>query len=66
MKMSTLPIQFTISLKKDEKNSAKAVGIDNIGGKFLKVEATIFADHITKLCNLSISKNFEANVKLQN
>ena len=33
----------------------KDVGIDNIGGKFIKDGATIFADHITKLCDLSIS-----------
>ena len=38
-----------------EINSAKAVGIDNIGCKFLKDEITIFADHITKLCDLSIN-----------
>ena len=38
-----------------EINSAEAVGIGNIGGKFLKDGATIFGDHITKLCNLSIS-----------
>ena len=38
----------------EELNSAKAVGIDNIGGKFLKDGAPILADPITKLCNLSI------------
>ena len=38
----------------EEINSAKAVGIGIIGGKFLKDGATIFADPITKLCNLSI------------
>ena len=36
-------------------NPGKAVGIDNIGGKFLKDGAPILADPITKLCNLSIS-----------
>ena len=35
-------------------NPTKAVGIDNIGGKFLKDGAVILADPITKLCNLSI------------
>ncbi len=38
----------------EEINPSKAVGIDNIGGKFLKDGATILADPITKLLNLSI------------
>ena len=47
--------------------SANTVGIDNIGDKFLKEGATIFADPITKLCNLSIRlSDFQASAKLQN
>ena len=38
----------------EEINPSKAVGIDNIGGKFLKDGAPILAEPITKLCNLSI------------
>ena len=38
----------------EEINPSKAVGIDNIGGKFLKDGATILANPITKLLNLSI------------
>ena len=38
----------------EEINPSKAVGIDNIGGKFLKDGAPILADPITSLCNLSI------------
>ena len=45
-----------------EINSVKAVGIDNIGGKFLKYGATIFAD-ITKLCILYIRECKIAKLK---
>ena len=38
----------------EEINPSKAVGIDNIGGKFLKDGALVLKDPITKLCNLSI------------
>ena len=38
----------------EEINPSKAVGIDNISGKFLKDGAFILADQITNLCNLSI------------
>ena len=41
------------------------MGIDNIGDKFLKDGATIFADHITKLCNLFIcSSKFPSECKI--
>ena len=36
-------------------NPSKAVGIDNIGGRFLRDGASVLKDPITKLCNLSIT-----------
>ena len=39
----------------EEINPSKAVGIDNMGGKFLSDGAPVLKNPITKLCNLSIS-----------
>ena len=39
----------------EEINPTKAAGLDNLGGKFLKDGAQIFAKPVSELCNLSIS-----------
>ena len=45
--------------------TTKAAGIDNIGGRFLKEGATILAQPIAQICNLSIkSSTFPTNCKV--
>ena len=41
----------------EEINPNKAVGIDNLGGRFLRDGAKILAKSITELCNLSIERS---------
>ena len=40
---------------------SKAVGTDNLSGKFLKDEAEILAKPLSSICNLSITSNFFRN-----
>ena len=49
----------------EEINPSKAMGIDNIGGKFLKDGASILAELITKLCNLSTRMSKFPTKKMQ-
>ena len=46
---------------------SKAVGLDNLGGRFLKDGATELSRPVVQLINLSIkTQYFQNNVKLQN
>ena len=56
--------QIVLKLLEDI-NPAKATGIDNLPGRFLKDSATVIAEPITQLCNLSIKlASFLDNCKI--
>ena len=44
----------------------KAVGFDNLSGKFLKDGATVLAKFISQICNLFMKYSIFPSVKLQN